>query len=143
MRIGDFSTVDQSVALSCKPKRPWLSYRDFSFFLPAPLLCAVPLKVVFLVESSENISPPAFRRVKGFLKDVVRYLLTTAGERQVGVVLYNSEATKEIAFGRYNSEFGFNEAIDKLPHEKGQPRIDTALQLAAEMFATSGGMVFN
>ena len=95
------------------------------------------------MESSENISPSAFQRVKGFLKDVVRYLLTTASDRQVGVILYNSEATKEIAFGQYTSEFGFNEAIDKLPHEKGQPRIEAALQLAAEMFATSGGMVFN
>ena len=36
-----------------------------------------------------------------------------------------------------------DEAIDRLPHEKGQPRIDAALQLAAEMFATSGGMVLN
>ena len=95
------------------------------------------------MESSENISPSAFQRVKGFLKDVVRYLLTTASDRQVGVILYNSEATKEIAFGQYTSEFGFNEAIDKLPHEKGQPRIEAALQLAAEMFATSGGMVFS
>ena len=95
------------------------------------------------MESSENISPSAFQRVKGFLKDVVRYLLTTASDRQVGVILYNSEATKEIAFGQYTSEFGFNEAIDKLPHEKGQPRIEAALQLAAEMFASSGGMVFN
>ena len=95
------------------------------------------------MESSENISPSAFQRVKGFLKDVVRYLLTTASDRQVGVILYNSEATKEIAFGQYTSEFGFNEAVDELPQEKGQPRIDAALQLAAEMFATSGGMVFN
>ena len=95
------------------------------------------------MESSENISPSAFQRVKGFLNDVVRYLLTTASDRQVGVILYNSEATKEIAFGQYTSEFGFNEAIDKLPHEKGQPRIEAALQLAAEMFASSGGMVFN
>lgn len=119
-----------------------LTFLSWFFFVLAPALCAVPLEVVFLVESSENISPSAFQRVKGFLKDVVRYLLTTASDRQVGVILYNSEATKEIAFGQYTSEFGFDEAIDKLPHEKGQPRIDAALQLAAEMFATSGGMVF-
>ena len=95
--------------------------------------------MAFLVESSENISPSAFQKVKNFIKDAVKYLLTNGGEQQVGVILYSTEPTKEIAFGQYSSEFDFNEAIDKLPHEKGEARLDKALQFASKMFPDDEG----
>lgn len=113
----------------------------FVFFnFVAPQSCDIPLDVVFLVESSENVSPNAFLKVKDFIKDAIKCLLTSGGEQQVGVILYSGEATKEITFGQYSSEFDFNEAIDKLPLEKGEARLDKALQLASsEMFADDGG----
>ena len=97
--------------------------------------------MAFVVESSENVSPSAFQRVKNFIKDAVKYLLTNGGEQQVGVILYSSEATKEIAFGQYSSEFDFNEAIDKLPLEKGEARLDKALQFASKIFTDDEGKV--
>ena len=77
------------------------------------------------------------------MKDTIRYLLTTIEDQRVGVILYSSEARNEIAFGQFSSEFGFNEAIDKLPLEKGQPRLDLAFNIAEKVFADSGGIVSN
>jgi len=114
--------------------------RDFFYNFAAPQSCDAPLDVAFLVESSENISPNDFQRIKDFMKDAVKYLLTTEGEQQVGVTLYSTEATNEITFGQYSSELDFNEAIDDLPHEKGEPRLENALEFASsKVFTAEGG----
>ena len=92
--------------------------------------------MAFLVESSESIPADGFQKIKDFIKDAVKYLLTIEGEQQVGVILYSNEATKQINFGQYQSVFDFNEAINNLPHEKGQARLDKALRFASSKVFT-------
>ena len=92
------------------------------------------------MESSDNISPRDYQRIKDFVKEAAAYLLTNGGEQQVGVILFNSEATIRFKFGQYYSEFDFNRAIDNLPLEKGLGQIHKALQIATtELFTDVGG----
>ncbi|KAL9966798.1 hypothetical protein ACROYT_G024919 [Oculina patagonica] len=106
----------------------------------APQTCDVPLDVAFLVESSDNMSPRDYQRIKDFVKEASTYLLTNGGEQQVGVILFNNEASIRIKFGQYVSEFDLNQAIDNLPLEKGRAQIDKALQVAStELFTDVGG----
>ena len=100
----------------------------------------MPLDVAFLVESSDNISPRDYQRIKDFVKEAAAYLLTNGGEQQVGVILFNSEATIRFKFGQYYSEFDFNRVIDNLPLEKGLGQIHKALHIATtELFNDVGG----
>ena len=63
--------------------------------------------------------------------------MTNGGEQQVGVILFNSNATIQISFGQYYSEFDLNNAIDNLPLKKGRAQIDKALRLASTKLFTS------
>jgi len=92
------------------------------------------------VESSDNISPRDYQRIKDFVKEAATYLLTNGGQQQVGVILFNSEATIRFKFGQYYSEFDFNRVIDNLPLEKGLGQIHKALHIAStELFTDVGG----
>lgn len=84
--------------------------------------------------------PRDYQRIKDFVKEASTYLLTNGGEQQVGVILFNDEATIRIKFGQYYSELDLNQAIDDLPLEKGKAQIDKALQVAhTELFTDAGG----
>ena len=92
------------------------------------------------MESSDNISPRDYQRIKDFVKEAASYLLTNGGEQQVGVILFNSEATIRFKFGQYYSEFDFNRVIDNLPLEKGPGQIHKALHIAStKLFTDVGG----
>ena len=92
------------------------------------------------MESSDNISPRDYQRIKDFVKEAATYLLTNGGEQQVGVIVFNSEAVIRIAFGQYHSEFDFNRAIDNLPLGKGLGQIQKALHIAStQLFTDAGG----
>lgn len=117
-------------------------YRNLSSILRfvAPQTCDVPLDVAFMVESSDNMSPRDYQRIKDFVKEASTYLLTNGGEQQVGVILFNDEASIRIKFGQYVSEIDLNQAIDNLPLEKGKAQIDKALQVAStELFTDVDG----
>ena len=92
------------------------------------------------MESSDNISPRDYQRIKDFVKEAATYLLSNGGEQQVGVILFNSKATTRFKFGQYYSEFDFNRVIDNLPLEKGLGQIHKALQMAStKLFTDEGG----
>ena len=92
------------------------------------------------MESSDNIAPRDYQRIKDFVKEAATYLLTNGGEQQVGLILFNSEATIQIKFGQYYSEFDLNRVIDNLPLEKGQGQIHKALHIAStQLFTDVGG----
>lgn len=92
------------------------------------------------MESSDNISPRDYQRIKDFVKEAAAYLLTNGGEQQVGVILFNSEATIRFKLGQYYSEFDFNRVIDNLPLEEGLGQIHKALNIATtKLFTDVGG----
>lgn len=92
------------------------------------------------MESSDNISPRDYQRIKDFVKEAAAYLLTNGGEQQVGVILFNSEATIRFKLGQYYSEFDFNRVIDNLPLEEGLGQIHKALTIATtKLFTDVGG----
>lgn len=92
------------------------------------------------MESTDNISPQDYQRIKDFVKAAATYLLSNSGEQQVGVILFNSDAVIRIEFGRYYSEFDFSRAIDNLPLGKGLGQIQKALHIAStQLFTDAGG----
>ncbi|CAH3124523.1 unnamed protein product [Pocillopora meandrina] len=105
----------------------------------APKTCDVPLDVAFLVESSENISPRDYKRIKDFIKEAATYLSRSDNEQQVGVIVFNTEAKISIKFGQYWSEYDFDRAIDDLPLNTGPSQFDTALRVATKLFTAKNG----
>ena len=91
------------------------------------------------MESSENISPRDYQRIKDFVKEAATYLLASSDEQQVGVIVFNGEATINIKFGQYFSEFDFNRAIDNLPLKRGPAKLETALRIASKLFTAEEG----
>lgn len=92
-----------------------------------------------MVESSENISPRDYKRIKDFIKEAATYLSRSDNEQQVGVIVFNTEAKISIKFGQYWSEYDFDRAIDDLPLNTGPSQLDTALRVATKLFTAENG----
>lgn len=68
---------------------------------------------------------------KDFVKQVAKSFGVAPGQTQAAMVLYSNSASVQARFGEYATTEEFAQAVDALPYERGQTRIDKALDVAA------------
>ena len=86
--------------------------------------------MAFIIDSSGSIGRRNYRKEKEFVKAVAKSFGIGAGQSQGAIVLYSNSASVKARFGKHSSLEEFQRAVDQLPHERGQTRIDKALALA-------------
>ena len=89
------------------------------------------MDVVFIIDSSASIGRENYLKQKNFVKEVAKSFGLAPDQSQAAMVLYSSSASVQARFGQYATTEEFAKAVDALPYERGQTRIDRALDLAA------------
>ena len=87
--------------------------------------------MAFIIDSSGSIGKRNYLKEKAFVKAVAKSFGIEAGQSQGAMVLYSNSASVKARFGEYSTLEEFKTAVDQLPYERGQTRIDKALALAA------------
>ena len=89
------------------------------------------MDVAFIIDSSGSISRRNYMKLKTFVKESAKSFGLAPNQSQAAMVLYSTTASVKARFGEYATMEEFAKAVDALPHERGQTRIDRALDLAA------------
>ena len=89
------------------------------------------MDVAFIIDSSGSIGRRNYLKQKNFVKEVAKSFGLAPDQSQAAMVLYSNTASVQARFGQYASTEEFAKAVDALPYERGQTRIDRALDVAA------------
>ena len=87
--------------------------------------------IVFLVDSSRDVSEENFEKEKDFIKNAAYLLNLALGKSRVSVIQYSTAAYLPILLGEHNSTNTFDEHVDNLALIGKSRRIDRALIAAA------------
>lgn len=87
--------------------------------------------VVFIVDSSSEVSRENYIKEKGFVKSLAKTLNLAPGKTRGSVVVYSSVASLLIRFSEYSNSTAFDKAVDDLPYLGSLRRMNLGLQEAA------------
>lgn len=87
--------------------------------------------VVFLVDSSFEVTSGDYNKEKAFVKSLARSFNLAPGKTRASVILYSTYPRPIINLNDYNSMEAFGSAVDQLPHIRRTRRMDRALDAAA------------
>ena len=81
------------------------------------------------MDSSQTVTPEAYRQEKSFVKEMAKHLNVYPGESRAALITYGSTAYTVDTFGTTR----FDNSVDRAQSIRGARRIDLALQKAAQM----------
>ena len=84
--------------------------------------------IVFIVDSSSEVSRENYIKEKGFVKSLAQTLGLAPGKTRGSVVIYSSVASLLIRLNEYSNSTGFDKAVDDLPYLGSLRRMDLGLQ---------------
>lgn len=84
--------------------------------------------IVFIVDSSSEVSRENYNKEKGFIKSLAKTLNLAPGKTRGSVVIYSGVASLEIRFNAYSNSTAFDEAVDDLPYLGSLRRMDLGLR---------------
>ena len=93
------------------------------------------MDVVYLLDSSDTVTPQLYDGQKSFVKQLSRYLNTMPARTRGAVVTYGSTATVITNFGDTSTTQEFHNAITNAPKVGGPRRMDSAIDSARNVFA--------
>lgn len=88
--------------------------------------------IVFIVDSSSEVSRENYNKEKGFIKSLAKTLNLVPGKTRGSVVIYSGVASLEIRFNAYSNSTAFDEAVDDLPYLGSLRRMDLGLREGAD-----------
>ncbi|KAK3745599.1 hypothetical protein QZH41_005840 [Actinostola sp. cb2023] len=91
--------------------------------------------VVFLMDSSRQVTRSTFKGEKNLVKNLAKLLNISPGKSRGAVITYGSTPRRVITFDQYRSLPTFENAIDNAPSIGGNRRMDKALEAAASVLA--------
>ena len=94
-------------------------------------LANVTADIVFLVDTSSDVSPDNYKREKDFVASLARQLNFGSGKSRVAVVLYNNDATIALRFDVVQNPEFLQSILDGFVLQRRGRRIDKALVGAA------------
>lgn len=93
--------------------------------------------LVFLLDSSNDVSTKVFKRQKEFIKSIVGKFQIAANKSRAAVVRYSSAASSVIKFNTFNNLLDLVRGIDNIQYLGGSRRMDAALKEANKMRETA------
>lgn len=115
-----------------------LTHRLHDFFLlgyDLPLIYKADL--IFLLDSSNDVTTEVFTQQKDFIKSIVGNFQIAANKSRVAVVRYSSTATSVITFSTFDNLLNLVRGIDNIPFVSGSRRMDAALKEANKLRETA------
>ena len=90
--------------------------------------------VLFVIDSSAEVTPSNFRLEKEFIKSLINKLNIYPAESgsRVGIMVYSDGPTMVLDFQNQESKSSLEKIINNLPHLRGARRIDRALKAATD-----------
>lgn len=90
--------------------------------------------VLFVIDSSAEVTPTNFRQEKDFVKSLINQLNIYPGDSnsRLGIMVYSDGATMVLNFQNQETKSSLETIVDDLPHLKGARRIDRALKAATD-----------
>ena len=85
------------------------------------------MDIVFVMDSSNEVTPQHYTKEKQFVKSVARALNLAPEKSRVAVVIYSDYATTPVNFADYQTTARFNDAVDNIIHIRRTRRMDRAL----------------
>lgn len=92
--------------------------------------------VVFLMDSSTDVSAPIFLREKAFVKNLARTLKIDTGGSRGAVVAFGESSILIVDLNSYRSPEQFRLFVDRARYIGGDRRMDRALEEAAKVKGT-------
>jgi len=89
--------------------------------------------LIFLLDSSNDVSTKLFKQQKEFMKSIVGKFQIAANKSRAAVVRYSSTASSVIKFNTFNNLLDLVRGIDNIQYLGGSRRMDTALKEANKM----------
>lgn len=83
--------------------------------------------MIFIMDSSFDVSQEDFIRQKRFVKDMARYLRVSAAGSRAAVVTYGKNSSLLFKFDSYGTLSSFDKSVDSAPFIGGRRRMDLAL----------------
>ena len=117
---------------------PLLSFHDpiFYFSLLEIDACDNTIDVAFLLDSSGSLTPTEFQQSKDFVATVADSFLKTNVGSRVGLIQFSIVPTVNAWLSDRLSYVDFRRILSQVRYQGGFTRLDRALSLAAEKFAT-------
>ena len=89
--------------------------------------------LIFLLDSSTDVTSSAFKEQKNFIKSIVEHFQIGVNETQVAVIRYSSSASPIISFNTYDNLLNLLRGIENIQYYAGDRRMDAALKEANKM----------
>ena len=89
--------------------------------------------IVFLVDSSDDVTNDAFLREKYFVKQLARSLNIAPGKSRAALLTYSTNPQSSFNLEKYDTIARFEKGVDSVPYIGGTRRIDKALHAAANV----------
>lgn len=107
-------------------------------------VCATPLDLVFMIDSSESVGLENFNKIKKMVDKTLTLFTISAKQTHVGVIMIDSVPRIELNLntlqGNNVTHDHMMRVVDGLEFISGQTRIDLALRMARkEVFSKAGG----
>lgn len=98
------------------------------------------LDIAFMMDASGSLYGDNYSKEKKFVKQVIDNLNIGRGQTRVSVMTYSKNANVYVKFDQYFDKTALKSAVDGIPYEALNTRIDKALALAkTEMFSPANG----
>ena len=111
-----------------------LSYKLTFFFLAG--YDTAKMDIMFVIDSSNYLSLENFKRVKSFVKNVIRYFRIAPSHVRVGVLTYSTYVRDEMNLNSYKNLRQVLRAIDRIPYMRGAEYDNRALNYLARFSFT-------
>lgn len=93
--------------------------------------------MIFLLDSSNDVTTELFQQQKEFIKSVVGKFQIAANKSRVAVIRYSSTASSVINFNTFNNLVNLVRGIENIQFVGGSRRMDAALKEANKMRETA------
>lgn len=93
--------------------------------------------LIFLLDSSNDVSTKVFKEQKDFIKSIVGKFLIASNKTRVAVVSYSSRASSVITFSTFDNLLDLVRGIDSIQYVGGIRRMDAALKEANKLRETA------
>lgn len=110
-------------------------------FLVVPRPMDVDADVIFIMDSSTDVSREDYMKEKDFVKRMARYLNVSPRKSRAAVLTFGSQSTVVVTFDGYGTISGLDQAVDKAAYVGGARRTDRALQAAASLLDDARALV--
>lgn len=108
--------------------------REYLLISAGPLTDII-ADIIFILDSSNDVTRDEYNKEKSFIKEFARYLNVAPGKSRAAVITYGQSADVLFKYGGYDSLTIFDVVINRASYIGGTQRMDLALDDAGRLLS--------